>query len=167
MRARYKVVATGGTFDHIHKGHMALLAKSFEVGDVVVIGVTSDEFVARVGKAPDLSYEQRVEALEARLRADFPGRRYVIAKLDDFFGPGIASPEVEALVASPETASRVALANELRAKKGFPPLKLVVSPNVLADDGKPVSSTRIRGGEIDADGKVRSTRSAGRSRKGI
>jgi pantetheine-phosphate adenylyltransferase len=151
---RYKTVATGGTFDHIHRGHFALLAKSFEVGDVVVIGVTSDEFARKEGKNPDQSYTGRVRALEDLIQAKFPGRRYLIAKLDDYFGPGIASPEVEAIVVSKETASRVSIANALREAKDFPPLEVVVVDYVLADDSKPISSTRIRNGEIDIDGKL-------------
>ena len=151
---KYKRVATGGTFDHFHRGHLALLAKSFEVGDTVVIGVTSDEFARREGKNPDQSYAERTEALEALIRTRFPERRYVIAKLDDYFGPGIASPEVEAIVASKETASRVPMANELRRAKGFPPLEVEVVDYVLADDSKPISSTRIRNGEIDVEGKL-------------
>jgi len=95
---KYNTVATGGTFDHIHRGHVALLARSFEVGDRVVIGVTSDEFAAREGKSPDQKYDERVSRLESMIQSRFPGRAYLIAKLDDFFGPGIASSEVEAIV---------------------------------------------------------------------
>jgi len=149
----YSTVATGGTFDHLHAGHKRLLEKSFEVGEHVVIGLTSDEFVRREGKAPDLSYSKRKKELAAFLDESFPGRKYTIAKLDDYFGPGIADARVEALVASPETGKRVSFANQLRAKEGFPPLDLVVVDWVLAKDGRPVSSTRIRKGEIDAEGR--------------
>lgn len=151
----YKVVATGGTFDHLHRGHMALLSKSFEVGDSVVIGVTSDAFARREGKNPDQSYEERVRALKTFIHRSFPGRKYILAKLDDYFGPGIASPEVQAIVVSRETAKRVHMANELRREKGYPPLETVVVDYVLASDSKPISSTRIRRGEIDAEGKAR------------
>jgi pantetheine-phosphate adenylyltransferase len=152
--SRYKTVATGGTFDHIHAGHEALLSRSFELGDVVVIGVTSDAFASREGKSPDQSYAKRVQALEGLIHSRFPGRRYTIAKLDDVFGPGIASPEVEAIVATRETATKVPIANSLRAEKGYPPLKVEVIQFVLADDGKPLSSTRIRKREIDQKGRV-------------
>ena len=152
-RLKYNTVATGGTFDHIHKGHLALLAKSFEVGRKVVIGVTSDSFARREGKNPDESYEVRTRHLQDAIRENFPGKDYLIAKLDDYFGPGIASPEVEAIVVSRETAKRVPMANELRKAKGFPPLQVEVVDFVLADDSRPISSTRIRSGEIDPDGR--------------
>jgi len=151
---KYKVVATGGTFDHLHVGHIALLTKSFEVGDKVVIGVTSDDFARKQGKSPDQAYGQRVRALRAFLQSRFPGREHLIVKLDDYFGPGIASPEVQAIVVSRETAKRVSIANAMREAKGYPPLETVVVDFVLAGDSKPISSTRIRKGEIDAEGRL-------------
>jgi pantetheine-phosphate adenylyltransferase len=151
---RYKMVATGGTFDHLHRGHIALLTKSFEVGDAVLIGVTSDAFATKEGKNPDQSYEERVRVLEAFLREAFPGRKYIIAKLDDYFGPGIAAPDVQAIVVSRETAKRVPMANALRKASGCPPLETIVVDFVLAGDSKPISSTRIRSGEIDEEGRL-------------
>jgi pantetheine-phosphate adenylyltransferase len=151
---KYKTVATGGTFDHIHKGHLALLAASFRAGHRVVIGVTSDAFARREGKNPDQKYDERVRALKALIHQRFPGRAYLIAKLDDYFGPGIASPDVQAIVVSRETAKRVPIANAARKSKGFPPLDVVTVDYVLADDRKPVSSTRIRNGEIDTEGRL-------------
>lgn len=151
---KFRTVATGGTFDHIHRGHVALISKSFEVGGTVVIGVTSDEFARKEGKTPDQPYEARVGALEDLIKSKFPGRAYRIAKLDDYYGPGIASPEVEAIVVTKETSARVPIANSLRAEKGFPPLKVVVVDYVLAADNKPISSSRIRNREIDSEGSV-------------
>lgn len=132
-----------------------MLTKSFGVGDRVVIGVTSDDFALKEGKKPDQKYGERVRALEALIHANFPGRRYLIAKLDDYYGPGITSPEVQAIVVSRETAKRVPIANAARAAKGFAPLDVVTVDYVLADDRKPISSTRIRNGEIDAEGRIR------------
>jgi cytidyltransferase-like protein len=152
-RLKYKTVATGGTFDHLHRGHAALLSRSFEAGEAVVIGVTSDAFARKQGKSPDQKYDERVRSLEAFIHSTFPGRRYTIAKLDDYFGPGIASPEVQAIVVSRETAPRVSIANALRKEKGYAPLDVVVVDYVLADDGKPISSTRIRKGELDKEGR--------------
>jgi len=154
---RYPRVATGGTFDHLHAGHRRLLEKSFEVADEVVIGLTSDEFVRRQGKQPVLDYEEREEELRRYIDKRFPGRKYTIAKLDDFFGPGIVDAHIGALVASPETAARLEIANRLRGEKGYPPLDLVTVDWAYAEDGKPISSTRIRRNEIDAEGRLRGT----------
>ena len=120
----------------------------------MVIGVTSDAFAAKEKKNPDQSFSQRTAALETLLNSRFPSRKYIIAKLDDYFGPGIASPDVEAIVVSKETASRVPLANSLRAAKGYPPLEVVTIEYILAEDSQPISSTRIRKGEIDAEGRI-------------
>lgn len=151
---KFGKVATGGTFDHIHAGHRRLLEKSFEVGDHVIIGLTSDEFVAKVGKKPDYDYHTRDKELRKYIESNFPGRKYTIAKLYDYFGPGIAEADVQALVASPETAPRLAIANTMRATRGFPPLALVTVDWIPAEDGKPISSTRIRSGEVDEEGRL-------------
>jgi len=154
------MVATGGTFDQLHAGHRRLLERSFELGDRVVIGLTSDAFARKHGKVPQEKYDERRRHLEAYIKRAFPGRRHLVAKLDDYFGPGIASKEVEALVASRETAQRVGLANGLRASRGYPPLKLEVVDWVVAEDGQPISSTRIRQGEIDKEGRLRGRKAA-------
>ena len=61
--ARFRAVATGGTFDEIHAGHVALLARAFQEGDRVIIGVTSDEFV-KGKKKINHGFEARVASLK-------------------------------------------------------------------------------------------------------
>ncbi|MEM3613348.1 MAG: adenylyltransferase/cytidyltransferase family protein, partial [Candidatus Bathyarchaeia archaeon] len=63
---RFKVVAVGGTFDELHKGHKALLLKAFEVGEQVLIGLCTDDFVAKMNKPHIVaSYEERLKELKA------------------------------------------------------------------------------------------------------
>ena len=150
----YRVVAVGGTFDHLHAGHEALLSKAFEVGKIVLIGVSSDDFVRRLGKSVDRPYEERVRGLKAYLDANFPDRGYEIAPLDDYFGPRMYDEDVEAIVVSEETAGRVDSVNRVRLDKGLKPLEVIVVGMVLAEDGRPISSTRIRWGEIDREGRL-------------
>ena len=71
MAEKFRVVATGGTFDEIHVGHVALLAKAFEVGDKVIIGVSSDEFAAKRGKRLNHNFEHRVENLKKIIEREF------------------------------------------------------------------------------------------------
>ena len=40
----FNTVATGGTFDILHKGHYTLLLKAFDVGKQVIIGISSDDY---------------------------------------------------------------------------------------------------------------------------
>ncbi|MCP8307468.1 MAG: pantetheine-phosphate adenylyltransferase [archaeon] len=152
MNFKYKRVAVGGTFDHFHIGHKALLRTTFESGESVMIGVSSDGFAKKLGKGLDQKFDVRVERLKNFLNSSFPNRRYEINSLEDHFGPVIIDRDIDAIVVSEETLSKAKEANELRKAKRLKPLKIILIDTVLADDGLPVSSTRIRNKEIDEEG---------------
>lgn len=151
---KYAVIAVGGTFDHFHKGHVSLISKAFEVGDKVIIGITSQNFAAKLSKKLDEPYAKRLASLKKFIEDNFPSRRYEIHKLDDYFGPAVIEEDVQAIVVTKETLARVDIANKERAKRELKPLETVLIDFVPAQDGKPISSTRIRAGEIDREGKV-------------
>ena len=153
---KFKVVATGGTFDEIHIGHLALLSKAFELGKKVIIGVSSDEFAESVkGKAKIThSYQQRVASLRLVIQRNFGHVNYEISKLTTSYGPTVISDEVDALIASSETSKSGSEINEIRSKKGLKPLAIVTVDLVRAEDGNPISSSRIRTGQIDPQGKL-------------
>lgn len=157
MRKKYDVVATGGTFDVLHKGHRRLLETAFDVSSVrVIIGLTSDEMLAVHDSKKTIlySYAQRHANLDAYLRKTHSGSAYVISRLDNDFGPAVFTEEVRALVASEETAQKGAVLNELRLSRGLKPVDVVVVPMVMAYDSNRISSSRIRSCEIDADGNA-------------
>lgn len=60
-----KRVITYGTFDLLHHGHINILKKAKELGDVLIVGLSTDEFNAIKGKAAYHSYEERKLILEA------------------------------------------------------------------------------------------------------
>jgi cytidyltransferase-like protein len=156
MKEKYDVVATGGTFDVIHIGHLALLSKAFEIGKKVIIGVSSDAF-ASVKKGNNKlyhNYEQRVGNLKEKIEEKFGNVTYEISKLDDLYGPTVIYGHVEAIVSSTETAVNGHLINEIRSKNGLKPLNIISVNMIQAEDGNPISSTRIRNGEIDSTGKL-------------
>jgi pantetheine-phosphate adenylyltransferase len=154
LSRKYDAVAVGGTFDHFHKGHEALISKCFEIGERVVIGITSDSFAAKLSKRTDQPYDERVRAMKSFIGAKFPKRRFEIHKLDDYFGPAVIDENVQAIVVTKETAGRIKIANKERIKTRLKPLETVVIDFVTDQDGRPISSTRIRSGEIDKEGKV-------------
>ncbi len=159
-KLKFNLVATGGTFDELHIGHLALLSRAFELGDKVIIGISSDEFASTVKRKIKLNhnYEQRVKNLKEILKKEFGyDVNYTMAKLDNEFGPTITHGPVEALVASSETSHKGNEINNIRRKNGLNPISVVAVDILRAEDGSPISSTRIRAGEIDASGKILKT----------
>ena len=47
LKKKFNLVATGGTFDCIHQGHLKLLFETFRVGQNAIIGLTSDDFIKK------------------------------------------------------------------------------------------------------------------------
>ncbi len=48
-----KIVFTNGCFDILHRGHVEYLAHARDLGDVLVLGLNTDESVKRQGKSPE------------------------------------------------------------------------------------------------------------------
>ncbi len=152
--SKYALVAMGGTFDIIHKGHLTLLSNAFEIADKVIIGITSDEFAGKKGKILTNKYDQRFETLALILSREFPNSSFQLSKLENDFGPAVLEKGVEALVVSDETSAQGNILNELRAKKNLPSVEIVTVPMFLAKDGTRISTTRIKNSEIDVDGNL-------------
>jgi len=74
--------------------------------------------------------------------------------LEDPYGPIIRDPTIEGIVVSKETLPRAEEANRMRAVKGVPQMTTHLIDYVLASDGRPISSTRIRNKEIDEKGNL-------------
>ncbi|MGI9567870.1 MAG: phosphopantetheine adenylyltransferase [Nitrosopumilus sp.] len=151
---KFSLVATGGTFDIIHRGHITLLFNSFKIANKVIIGLTSDKFAQKKGKTLVNNYENRLKNLTTLISKEFPNSLFQISKLDNDFGPAVLEKEVQALVVSDETSSQGKILNELRLEKKIPPVEIIVVPMVLAKDGIRVSTTRVKNSEIDAEGNL-------------
>ncbi len=151
---RFKIAALGGTYDIIHKGHITLLTLAFSISKYIIIGVSSDKFALSRGKSLINSYDIRVTNLKNILHNY--NNRYTIIRIEDDFGPALYRDDIEALIVSKETEEKGRILNRLRKERGLKELEIIVSNMVLASDGKPISSTRIKRGEIDIEGNVRS-----------
>lgn len=152
---KFRVVAVGGTFDLVHKGHRKLLNTAFEIGETVMIGVTSDRFVKKLHKPHKVdSYEIREKELKKLLRRRNRLGRSIIVRLEDPYGPTTKENNIDALVVSQRTKPTAQLINRLRRRKGLEPLHIVPITLVHAQDSRPISTTRIRRGRIDREGRI-------------
>lgn len=152
--SQFSLVAMGGTFDIIHRGHITLLSNAFEISEKVIIGLTSDEFAKKRGKNLTNNYETRLANLTETIFKEFSNFSFQISKLDNDFGPAVLEPEVQALVVSDETSSQGDVLNDLRVKKNLSPVEVVTVPMHLAKDGSRISTTRIKNSEIDLEGNL-------------
>jgi pantetheine-phosphate adenylyltransferase len=152
---KYEKVAVGGTFDKLHRGHKALLSKAFEIGEKVVIGLSSDEFASKMGKPhKTASYTKRLKELEAFIDKNGLTERAEIVPLNDPYGLTLSGKGLDALVVSEETESTADKINKIRAEAGLPPLKIISISMIPAENSNPISTTRIRSGEIDRNGHL-------------
>ena len=60
-----KRILTYGTFDLLHYGHIRLLKRAKELGDYLIVAVSTDEFNDIKGKKAYHNYETRKKMLEA------------------------------------------------------------------------------------------------------
>jgi len=152
---KFRKVAVGGTFDELHKGHRRLLVKAFEIGEKVLIGLCTDEFVKKMGK-PHItaSYEVRLSELKAFLEKSRVTDKAEIVPLNDPYGNTLTDKCIEALVVSEETERTALKINLRRSEVQLPPLEIVTISMVPAENYKPISTTRIRKGEIDREGHL-------------
>lgn len=65
MIAGKRVVYTSGTFDMLHVNHLKMIQYARALGDLLIVGVNTDELVASYKSAPIIPFEQRIELIKA------------------------------------------------------------------------------------------------------
>ena len=146
-----KKVVVGGTFDVLHKGHKALLKKAVSLGEVI-IGLTSNTMARRRKKRKVRDFKLRKKELEDFIKKEFKVKPKIV-EIKNKFGFTLEK-DFDYIVVSPETYKTAVEINKERQKRNKKPIKIVKIKFILAEDGKPISATRILKGEIDREGKL-------------
>lgn len=155
MKAMYKHIAVGGTFDGLHKGHRHFLAAAFSSGARVTIGLTSARYIAKYKKGKDVApYSRRYQLLTRWLRAHEYAARTLIVPLHDPYGPLLLAHDIDAIAVTRDNEHVARQINRKRTEQGLAHLTLVPVALIAAEDDVPISSTRVRTGEIDSEGRL-------------
>ncbi len=143
----------GGSFDRLHRGHKELLDLACRVAESLIVGLADGPLIESKPLADKiLPFEEREISLREFL--DSRGVPYEIVKIFDPIGPAADIEDADVIIVSTESYEGALAVNERRRERGLSELKIIVTPLILAEDGKPISSSRIRSGEIDAEGKL-------------
>jgi glycerol-3-phosphate cytidylyltransferase len=59
------IVYTSGTFDLFHSNHLKMIKYARGLGDVLIVGVSTDELVSSYKKPPIIPFEERIQIIEA------------------------------------------------------------------------------------------------------
>ena len=145
---KFTICVGGGTFDHFHPGHKRLLSTMMLVSDRVSIGLVSDSFLDKLRDrkiCPELiqSYSQRYSSVESFfLSNNFTD--FEILSLNEPYGQAVEYDSADVIVVTPETKITAYNINEERTKHGFTPLTIVTISRLRDEEGKIISSSRIR-----------------------
>jgi pantetheine-phosphate adenylyltransferase len=147
-------ICLGGTFNILHKGHKRLISLALKLAGsdgFVFIGLSTGKLLKK--KKNTRSFDDRKEKIVSFIshQPDLPS--VVIEPIDNVFGPTL-DMDFDDIVVSHETVPNARLINEERRKRGLSQLKIVEIPLVLADDGKPISASRIQAGKITKEGHI-------------
>ncbi|MEM4271334.1 MAG: pantetheine-phosphate adenylyltransferase, partial [Candidatus Pacearchaeota archaeon] len=151
---KFSHIILGGTFDHLHKGYKLLIDKAFKLGEQVTIGLTTKKLIKNKFLPQTIeSYKERKQALINYLISKNYNGRFKICQLNNIFGPSLTDKKFGAIIVSFNTYPNALKINQIRRENKLKPLKIITVKNVIAEDGKLLSSERIRAGEIDREGK--------------
>ena len=65
MIAGKTVVYTSGTFDMLHVNHLKMIEYARSLGDILIVGVNTDELVASYKSVPIVPFEERIALVKA------------------------------------------------------------------------------------------------------
>jgi len=146
----HEVGLIGGTFDRFHDGHARLIERSLDACISLEVWLTSDS--SAHSKDPRiLSWGERCQGIRDRM-APASSERISFGVLEDPYGPAPTHLEAGAIICTPETRPTCDEINSMRLQNHLQPLEVIEVEHLMAQNGEPLSSSRIRNGEIDRAG---------------
>lgn len=151
---QYACIGLGGTFDHFHAGHRAFISFAAQLADQLLIGVTTPQLIThKLYPAAIQSLAEREAAVGEFCTSQ--GISATIVHLTDEFGPTItANSPVQAIAVTTQTEPGGQALNLERTHRQLSPLPIHVCQLVPDELGQPITSTRIRAGQIDRQGRI-------------
>ena len=140
----------GGTFDRFHIGHKKLITTALKKCQRLEIWILSDS-IAKSKNFNINNWDTRKNEIIDNLDSNLIDR-IEFGILNDDYGPAPSHPKATAIICSEETLEICIKINKIRKNKLLNALDIIEVGHALAWDKRPVSSTRIRNGEIDRNG---------------
>lgn len=152
---KYDLIVCGGTFDLLHKGHKSFLEQTLAITDKVIIGITSNSYVSKFKNEQIEDFEIRKGNVVDFLSSINAADRVKIVSINQAYEPLLTSEfSPRAIAVTTQTQKTANEINKKRKELGLPELEIIIIPMEKAEDGGLISSTRIRNGEINRDGKL-------------
>lgn len=149
----YRHACLGGTFDNLHAGHIKLLSEAFRKAEFVSIGVSTQSLKANKAHTDFIQdFDTRKAAVLQFLKENNWIARASVFPIHDIYGPTITDQSINLLIVTAETEPNARKINRIRKKYELPLCEVHTIPYVTDSHHKIISSTRIRSGEIDAQG---------------
>ena len=140
-----------GTFDHLHEGHKHIIRTAFRLSKTVALGLTTDQMLSyKSDRRLIQPYDERYAELEKFIQSEFEIERSSIFPIETTEGGADKMKDLDALIVSDEigVVQNAFDINQLRIDNGLRRFHIIIIPRVRTKDGRPLSSSRIRRGEI-------------------
>lgn len=152
---KYNQVVCGGTFDLLHKGHKKFLQDILNLSGEVLVGITSNEYVSKFKQEGIEDFEIRKKLVLDFLASLGVSDRVEIVSINQAYEPLLTSKfSPRAIAVTLQTKKTAIEINDKRKKLGLPELIIEVIEMERAEDGEEISSSRIRNGEINREGRL-------------
>jgi cytidyltransferase-like protein len=152
MNFNYSIL--GGTFDHLHAGHRYFIETALRESKNVTIGLVQKLFENKLFPNAIEDFETRFKKLQEWLDDRKYSEKVHILPINDIYGNSLSEKNIDAIFVTSHGLANARLINKTRVGNGLPALKICKAAFLKGNDGRIISSTRIRAGEIDREGFV-------------